>query len=1122
MKKSKNVIVYIANEKLGYLGALQTALTESLGALTVITEAEQARSVFCASRADLVIVIGVEQLPYRAKLAMQSYLKENGRVLLLGGPALEKPFRRQGEALSQRDYRAHVIESLANEHQMVILDTSSTDIPAQLSADSDNATELTVLVDDYGLQGSEKQLFFKVEHLASWATLTAKIETQLGHASAISFHAKPGDDRTGYFTLVVEMSDGARWRTKMPFVSKDWYHYVLTPSEFRYFTGGTRKEQPDLSDIVRVQVAFEDRFSKISQGSHSCYISNITLSCVPEDDAFGPDALDGYNLNGVTPLYEQYPITNAARLAADPMQAFVSARDYVIPSGQNALVSRHAGICGIGYGKNTDIRFIPLITATDAQGLVSGYAAWIDLYATATGANGPYEGSMVGYFGATTDEFYNADGIAAVVETALAMTRDVLIVNGGTDEHTYIKGEATTITAGVQLVAFDARALNDVTASVALYRGEQLLAQYSSEDIAATPLIHSIVAVEGSYDLANGTPDRAVATLIADGRIVDRVEHAIHEWAPKPASERSYVYTEDGQFKRDGKTIDFFGINYYPSYSAAAPRDSEYKRLSHTYDSYISRDGYDPLVITNDLKRIKSLGMNAIAVTCYAEAVRMSNNLLDMLRICEEMGIYVELSLARVAYPLRRYNGSACEDIIHKLHLDACDTIISYDICWEERVGNYLGGGGGAGNGRFIGRAAWDGAFTEWAETQYGSVDAAEEAWGVRLERTEAGYLLVTDAMIDDRSDRYQKAVAAYNRFLDDIVSTSMARNIAHLRSIVPNQMVTFRMSMAGSALRTTGFQPSVCCFDFQSLASSMSYMEPEGYQLNANDETCLQVMFANAYARYANPDAPVVWKEFGKSAWAYREDGNFYPGEAAIAAVADYYRYVLDYCLKSHTCGIYSWWSVAGYRVDEDSDYGVFNPDGSDRGELTALLREYAPKLVGQGARDASKTAYIQAERDDHVGGLFGMFDAVKDELLAAYRAGKHVTFIDRSQDERDGTYAYADTLLGHYVADAVPATGIAPLRYVNGIVKDLVTTTKDGKTYAKITVCNTKQSIWRANTVSLVSADGRISHTFTEDVGYLEDVTFETELNGNGDLALRFRLGDTTFVPLYQTNVQ
>ena len=597
------------------------------------------------------------------------------------------------------------------------------------------------------------------------------------------------------------------------------------------------------------------------------------------------------------------------------------------------------------------------------------------------------------------------------------------------------------------------------------------------------------------------------------------MEHDIYYWSPKPLAERSYVYIEDGYFKQNGNIVNFFGVNYYPSYSAAAPKDNPYKALSNTYSSYTSRDGYDPLVITNDLKRVKSLGMNAIAISCHLDAVKTSNNLLDMLRICEDMGIYVELSLARVAYPLRGYSRSGCENIIKTLHFDECDTIISYDICWEERVGNYQGGGGGAGNGRFIGRAAWDGKFTEWVKAQYGSIDAAEAAWGVCLGRTAAGCLLLTDAMLDDPSEKYQKAVAAYYRFLDDIVSTSMEQNISHFKSLVPDQSVTFRMSMAGSSLRVSDFQPSVCCFDFQSLASSMSYMEPEGYQLNENDEASLQVMFANAYARYAKPDAPVVWKEFGKTVWPYRDDGNFNPSEAFIASTADYYRYVLDYCLKSYTSGIYSWWSIAGYRPNEDSDYGIFNPDGSDRGEITALLREYAPKFINQGER--KDTVYITADRDDYVGGLFGMFDDVKDELAAAYKAGKSVTFIDKSQNA-DGSYAYADTLLDKYVADAVSLDGKAPLRYVNGIVKSVV---NNGDGTAKVTVCNTKQSIWRAGTVSLVSTAGsdfKVAHTFIKDVGYLEDVTFDVAISGVGNIELRLEINGVSFGPIYGAEIK
>ena len=1123
MEATDNIIFYIANKQLRYIDSMIACLNKHFEKMTVVSEVADYTTVFSPASAQLVIVAGIETMPYGAKLAMQSYLENRGRVLLLGGPAFEKPFEWNGQALSFKDYKARVVESIDKKDKHIILDTSIPAVLDQLSRASDNATDQQALIGNYGLEESKNQLFYKVDQVVSWATLNARIDARVERANVLSFHAKPGDDRTDVITFVIEDSTGARWRTKLPFISRDWFHYVFVPEDFKYFAGGKKSAPyPNLSDIVKVQIAFEINYSKNSQGAHSCCISDVTLSYIEDNATFAVASLDTYNLNGVTPLYEQYPITNATSISADAMQAFVTDRNYVLPQGKNALVSRHAGICGIGYGKNTDIRFIPLLTAKDKDGLVSGYVAWIDLYATATGANGPNEGAVVGYFGATTDEFYNADGIAAVAETALAMTRNTWIVNGGTTEHTYIAAQTDAVTAGVQFVTLGNATDGRTVANVTLYQGDKPLATYSSTELSATDLPNSIQAMEATYSLADGTPDRVVATLLSDSQVIDRVEHNIYYWSPKPEDARSYVYMEDGCFKKGGEIVNFFGVNYYPSYTAAAPGNSEYKKLSDTYGGVCARDGYDPIVIKNDLMRIKGLGMNAITLPCRGNFVKTSNNLLDLLRICEELGLYVEVSPTGVAYPLRNYNPDGVRACIKTLHLDEMDHIIAYDICWEERIGSYTGDRDRKGDGRYIGRAKWDGKFTEWVNMYYGSIEYAEQAWGVCLDRTEEGHLLITDAMLDDVTGKYQKAIAAYYRFLDDIVSTSMEQNLAHLKSVAPHQMITFRMSMSGSALRAPNFKPSTHCFDFQSLASNMSYMEPEGYQLNGNDQTCLQVMFANAYARYTKPCAPIVWKEFGKSVWHFHEDGHFHPGNAYLADVTEYYRYVLDYCLQSHTAGMYAWWSVGGYRLDEDSDYGIFNPDGSDRGGITALLREYAPKFINQGKM--TDTVYIPIERDDYTGGLFGMFEAVKDDLFAAYKAGKSVTFIDKSQS-KNGACAYADTLLDKYVADAVSTTGTAPLRYINGIVKSLTTTEKDGKTYALITVCNTKQSIWRAGTVSLTStaeSDIQLHHTFDTDVTYLEDVTFEAELNSSGRLDARLEIDGIAFSPLFSATVE
>ena len=124
-----------------------------------------------------------------------------------------------------------------------------------------------------------------------------------------------------------------------------------------------------------------------------------------------------------------------------------------------------------------------------------------------------------------------------------------------------------------------------------------------------------------------------------------------------------------------------------------------------------------------------------------------------------------------------------------------------------------------------------------------------------------------------------------------------------------------------------------------KSLAASVDFMQPEGYQLSPEEDRAVQIMFANAYARYVKPDAPVVWKEYGRSVWSKQVDGNFNPSDEFLSLAADYYRYALEYCYQGDTAGMFCWYSTAGYRTDEDSDYGIWNPDGSDR-PVTALLR--------------------------------------------------------------------------------------------------------------------------------------------------------------------------------------
>jgi hypothetical protein len=233
------------------------------------------------------------------------------------------------------------------------------------------------------------------------------------------------------------------------------------------------------------------------------------------------------------------------------------------------------------------------------------------------------------------------------------------------------------------------------------------------------------------------------------------------------------------------------------------------------------------------------------------------------------------------------------------------------------------------------------------------------------------------------------------------------------------------------------------------------------------------------------------------------------------------YYEYALEYMLASYSSGVYAWKFASGFRIGENSDYGILNPDGSDR-EITKLLREYAPKFINQGARPKAD-AVIEIERDNQLGGMFGIYEAAKEKAREYYDQGLYFDFVDANQTEAFEK-VYADEVYKAAVGGTAES-GLYPLRYVNGMIKQANVGTKNGKTYVQLTVCNTKQSTWRAGTVSIVSTDSsdiELSYTITEDVDYLENVTVEIPVDGDGFLDLRFEIKGVEFGPEYTVTIE
>ena len=1107
--RSTEIALYVTKDSLTYVDALYKSLQGVAKSVTLKTLDDDVASIFDATTYGTLVIAGADTMPSTAGGALLNYMNNGGRVLLLGGPAFETILYQTKDGwISKDEAYERTLASLTDDQRKIFFDTSSL---SNLNKPVRNVKTASIPVTrdlgDYGLKGSTRQFCYTVDSVDGWDNLLFPVGLK-GEYNAIGFWVKTNDTNTDSLFFELRDTAGCRWSTAVA-ATQEWEYKLLYASDFELRNDSKPSETPEvnLGSLSQFCLGFEGN----SSSSKSFVLAEPALIHIDQEKQEFP-AFFEITLDHVAPMYELYPITNAANIVTEENQVFVSERDYVLPEG---LISCHPGRQGVGFDKGTNSRFIPLLRVTDEKGLHSGYAAWLTINSSTTIRNGKLEGSMLGCFSATTNDFYNADGIAAIAETVKAMTRSTFLLDGGTTEHIYIPEDTNTIRAGATFVKLGGADPDELKIEVELYNGTKELMSFSTEDYDPKSIRNYVHTVTANYDFSKGQPDRAVTTMTLGGEVIDRIEQDIRYWSPKPESERKFVYMEDGMFKIDGKPVTFFGVNYMPSYGMAE-NQADASNQSY-FEHYVSNASYDPDVIRYDLEHIKDIGMNAISIFVYYDHMKDCNNILDLITMAEEMGIYVNLSIRPNCYPLQNFNAEETEVLVNRLRFGENDNIVGFDIAWEPRIGNYDGNWSPANNrvGYFIGRQAWDDDWTEWVKTQYGSIAHAKELWGCDISYTSEGNLLVTDAMLDDTSGKYTKMVNAYYRFVDDQVAKEMIDEILLMQSWAPNSLFTFRMSMSGSGYRSGSYMPSTFCFDFQSLASTLAYMEPEGYALSDTPHQALQIPIANAYARYVNPNTPVVWKEFGRHVWdKARTDCNFDQADGLMASSTNYYAYTLEYCLNSYSSGMYCWFYAGGFRIGEDSDYGIINPDGSDR-PMTKLLREYAPKFINQGARPEAEVL-IEVERDNQLGGVFGIYNATKEEARKAYDEGKYFDFVDANQSEAFEK-VYADEVMDAAVG-GTKAEGLYPLRYVNGMVKQVNIVEKNGKTYAQIMVCNTKQSTWRAGTVSLISTDTsdiELNHTFDKDVDYLE-------ISGKGALDLRFEIKGVAFGPLYTTTIQ
>ena len=438
--------------------------------------------------------------------------------------------------------------------------------------------------------------------------------------------------------------------------------------------------------------------------------------------------------------------------------------------------------------------------------------------------------------------------------------------------------------------------------------------------------------------------------------------------------------------------------------STICPRPESASRIGTISSIGSAPAPYDPEVIARDLHHIKDLGMNAISIFIYYDSLE-AQNLLDLLRMAEDLDLKVNLSL-RPGTPLD-FHWNEMRALIEHYRLAQHDAIFALDLAWEPLWGNQEA------------RRRWDADWAAWITERYGSIEAAEKDWGLPLPRDPEGHPTnPTDRQVVDDGP-WRPMVAAYRRFLDTLLYEHYSRARRLVRSLDPNHHISFRMTEAGDpTFSWFGQLP----YDWPYLAAAVDILEPEAYGRIGPWDRVKPGWFEFEYARWAAPELPMVWAEAGTSVW---DRAQMKASGGNLEFQKDYYADFYRMLIQSGADGVFFWWYPGGFRTNEISDFGIINPDGSDR-PVTKVIRAQAGRFInGPDARPIDH--WLETDRDAHPAGIAGIYEATKDEFWRLIDAGRTPGL----RTAATGTTSADCPLLA---IGNVPCTGANPPKYLDG----------------------------------------------------------------------------------------
>lgn len=915
---------------------------------------------------DLLVLPDARVLPVAACDKVQNYLKEGGDLLALGLAAWKSPqFEINGRWLTHAQIEQQLAAACPHH---VLFDFAHDDLTKWTRGADDVHTSARheVTTTDSG-----KALHVVIERYPGWETFASPpLANPFANGQTLTCFRAKGGPHTKQLAIEWTERDGSRWIATVN-LKTTWQEYRLPPEAFKAWQPPPQRSGKNdilnVKDAVRLVVGVAQSHTALEGNHHEYWIADIGAATNPFGETRLPTDFTPPHIECLCPTYQFFPIhagdesnlkitslaTAVESHSKQPSQDFIW---HVDPqSSAQQLFGMHPRP-HVGFNQRRSYRWEPLLAALDsATGDYRGAIAALLVH-----NERPYRGGVWAAFTPNDAKFYQQPAVAQCLQqTLVRMRRGVFLVEGGAEYFTVFPNQEFAVGANVVNTSKETAA--GVTTSLEISDGKSAR-RLKEMILSLAPDTNQVVEQKATVERDN--EKYVTVTVRQNGQVIDSLHHEIGVWRPNP--EPHYIAARDGGLWLDGKPWKAHGVNYLPSSCIGLAN-------WHHFEHWVGRGAYDPEIIERDLGRIQAMNLNAVSVFVYYESLN-TQHMLDFLRRCEAHHLKVNLSL-RPGTPLD-FRWNEIREMIERLHLAENDTVFAYDLAWEPHHEPQAL------------QTDYAQPWRTWIDKHHGDLTAAQHAWradanGSDFRPKESEILPAPPIKWFTHDGPWRKLIADYRHFMDDLLAERYATARKLVKSVDPHHAVSFRMQLAGDP---TYNDKTFLAYDFFGLADAVDIWEPEAYGRIGNWERVKPGHFTAAFARLCDAKKPVVWAEMGTSVWG---NTSMAPDAKKLAFQASFFRDFYRMMTDSGADGVFFWWYPGGYRLNEQSDYGIIDPDGTDR-PVTRVIRTDGAHFMTSPKRPTEPNYSIEVDRDRDARGLYGIYETVSAEYWQAVKNDK------------------------------------------------------------------------------------------------------------------------------------